>query len=478
MQLKRLSILVCLLAVTGYFACAQQRPARRPNIVIFIADDLGAHDIGPYGNKIVRTPNLDAFAAESMRFTSAFAASPTCGPSRSTIFTGLYPFKHGGHGNHSAVKPGTVSIVQQLKPLGYRIAIAGKLHVGPEESFPFERVSHSNVAEPGFEKNMALHWDLNMSAVEQWIGALKKDEPFVLIVCDHSPHVIWPEHATYDPKKIDIPAKHIDTEDTRKSRARYYTDITKMDGNVGRLMASLKQNDLQQNTMVLFTADQGPQWAFGKWSLYDFGVQVPLIIRWPSVLKPASKSEALISQADIVPTLVDLAGGKPVAKMDGKSFTDVLKGKPAVKRAYVYATHTGDNQMNRSPARMVRTKQFKYILNIAPEIEYNTHMNKATDHDGGREYWPSWIEKAKTDAHAKDMLDKYHHRPAEELYDVVADPLELHNLAAEATYAGTLKSLRSKVASWRKEQGDFETGPEKPADPNVKKPQVPYMFLD
>ncbi|TCD02965.1 sulfatase family protein [Pedobacter psychroterrae] len=478
-MIRKLFLLLCvLIALPAYLVQAQEASAKRPNIVIFIADDLGAVDIGPYGNKIVRTPNLDAFAIESMRFTRAFAGSPTCGPSRSTILTGLYPFRHGGHGNHSAVKHGTISIVQQLKPLGYRVAIAGKLHVGPEASFPFERISHSNVIEPGFEKKPGLNYDLNMTVVEEWIAGLKKDEPFVLIVCDHSPHVVWPEKATYTAKEVNIPSKHIDTEDTRKARARYYTDITKMDNNMGRLMNSLKKNGLQENTMVMFTADQGPQWAFAKWSLYDYGIQVPMMVRWPNVVKKGSTADAMVSQVDIVPTLLDITGGKSPVELDGSSFFDVLKGKATSNQVYVYATHTGDNQMNRSPARMVRTKQFKYILNLAPEIEFNTHMNKATDHDGGREYWPSWIDKAKSDTHAKQVLDLYHHRPAEELYDVIADPEEKHSLAADQKYIATLKLLRGKVAAWRKQEGDFETGPEKAADPNVKKPNVPYVFLD
>lgn len=457
----------------------EEEPAvKRPNIVIFIADDLAAGDIRPYGNKVVRTPNLDGFAKESMRFTNTFAGSPTCGPSRSTLFTGLLPFRHGGHGNHSAVKEGTLSLVQYLKPLGYRVAIAGKLHVGPEESFPFERVSHSNVIEPGYEKKPWLRYDLNVAAVDGWLSKRKKDEPFVLIVADHSPHVIWPEKATYQPDEIDVPAKHIDTYDTRKSRARYYTDITKMDNNMGKVLSSISRYGFDDNTMVMFTADQGPQWAFGKWTLYDYGIQTPMMVRWPGKVKPATVSDALISQADVVPTLLEAVGGKSPGNIDGMSFMNVLKGGKNSKRRYVYATHTGDHLMNRSPARMVRTKQFKYILNLAPGIEFNTHMNKATDHDGGREYWPSWIEKAKTDKHARDVLERYHHRPAEELYDVVADPQEMKNLAEDPKYASTLKTFRSEMSAWRKQQGDFETGPEKPKEEKGKKAEVPYVFFD
>src|SRR5690606_13771247 len=124
--------LVCLNHVNG------QPNASLPNIVLFMADDLGVSDIGPYGNRTVKTPNLDRLATEAMLFKRAFAASPTCCPSRSSLYTAMYPMRHGAHGNHSGVKAGMLSIVQRLSALGYRVAIAGKLHVGPRDVFPFE----------------------------------------------------------------------------------------------------------------------------------------------------------------------------------------------------------------------------------------------------------------------------------------------------------------------------------------------------
>ena len=124
----------------------------RYNIVLFIADDLGVNDLGPYGNKNIRTPNLNRLAGESMVFNRAFAASPTCSPSRSTILTGVMPVRNGAHDNHGGVKPEIKSVVQYLQPAGYKVAIAGKYHIGPEEVFTFERISKCNRAEPGFEK--------------------------------------------------------------------------------------------------------------------------------------------------------------------------------------------------------------------------------------------------------------------------------------------------------------------------------------
>lgn len=471
-----ISILLQFFPVLG-----QQKAAKQFNIVLFIADDLGINDTSPYGNAIVRTPNLDRFNQQSMLFTKAFATSPTCGPSRSSIFTGLMPMRHGAHGNHSGVKEGTKSIVQYLNPLGYRVAIAGKLHVGPEDVFPFERISKTNVVEPGFEKNPGLHYDLNLEPVDKWLASQKKDKPFMLIAADHSPHVVWPENASYDPAKIDIPAKHIDTEDTRRSRARYYTDITKMDSNFGRLLQSLERHGLSENTIVVFTADQGPQWAFGKWNLYDYGIHTPLLVRWPGMVKQGARADALVSLVDLLPTFIEIGGGKAPAEIDGKSFLPVLTGKKDSHRDMVFATHTGDRLMNRSPARMLRTSQYKYILNLAPEISYHTHMDKAKDHDGGREYWDSWREMSFKNEHAGSVLWRYHNRPKEELYDIKTDPWELHNLAEEPAYTERLKDFRKKMEAKRKQQNDFADGPEKldPVKPaKGQKPVAPYVFLD
>ena len=482
MNIHRTILIVFILMLFVTSACPKDRstPVQDPvNIILFIADDLGAHDIGPYGNSVVRTPNLDRLADESLLFTNAFAGSPTCGPSRSTMLTGLFPFRHGAHGNHSVVREGTRSLVHYMKPLGYRVAIAGKLHVGPEEIFSFERISRTNVPEPGFEEKPGLHYDLNMDPVHRWLSEQKKDQPFFLIVADHSPHVIWPEDASYAPATVDIPAEHIDTHETRVARARYYTDITKMDSNVGKLLGSLDQYKLANNTVIVFISDQGPQWAFGKWSLYDDGIQVPLMIRWPGHVMPATKSDALVSLADLVPTFVEMAGGKVPASIDGESFLPLLNREKDAHREVIFASHTGDGNMNRSPARMLRTKQYKYILNLAPEILYTTHMDKAKDHDGGREYWNSWRVKSFVDEHAASVLWRYHNHPGEELYDLRKDPDELRNVIADTSYAEVVKNFRAQMKGQRQQQGDFETGPEQFQE-NEKKPGsvAPYIFLD
>src|SRR5690606_7354527 len=122
----------------------------------------------------------------------------------------------------------------------------------------------------------------------------------------HSPHVVWPETPTYQSGEVDIPPIHIDTDDTRRARARYYTDVTKMDANVGRLMDLLDKHGLATGSVLMFTADQGPQWAFGKWGLYDYGVRVPFMVRWPGQVRAGIRTEALVSQVDILRTMLEI----------------------------------------------------------------------------------------------------------------------------------------------------------------------------
>jgi uncharacterized sulfatase len=233
--------------------------------------------------------------------------------------------------------------------------------------------------------------------------------------------------------------------------------------------------------MVVFTADQGPQWPFAKWSLYEGGICVPLLVRWPGQVQGDTATDEMISQVDLLPTFVEVAGGNSPGDIDGMSFLKVLKGDQHTHRDRVFASHTGDGMMNRSPARMLRTGRYKYILNLAPENEFHSHIDKAKDHDGGREYWDSWVEKAKVDKHAAAVLQRYHHHPAEELYDLEADPHETVNLATDARYHDLIVGFRNELAAWRKSQQDLETGPEQlpgKGQAKAKAPIAPYVFLD
>jgi len=445
---------------TLVLARTTQRSGARPNIVLFVADDLTVTDNGPYGSKRVRTPNLDRLAAQSVRFDRAFAASPTCVPSRAALYTGLMPFRNGAHPNHSQCYEGVKSLAHYFQQLGYVTEQAGKRDFFPASVFPFEIIKTSVVPEPGFESKPALHLDLNTTPVDKWLAGADKSKPFFLIVADHSPHVVWVEKAEYKPEEVEIPPNHIDTPETRAARARYYTDITKMDRNLGGVLASLDKYGLAENTIFIFTSDQGAQWPFSKWTVYDMGIRVPLLVRWPGVIKPGGATDAMVSLVDVVPTFIEAAGGKPPEDLDGQSFISLLRGHSQTHREYIFVTHTGDGQYNRNPARAVRTERYKLILNLAPEITYTTHIDLAKDHDGGREYWPSWEERAKTDQRAAAVIDRYRNHPKEEFYDLATDPYEIHNLIGDRKYVDIIADLRARLSVWRKQQKDDKTGPD------------------
>ncbi|MGH9628789.1 MAG: sulfatase/phosphatase domain-containing protein, partial [Bryobacteraceae bacterium] len=235
-------------------------------------------------------------------------------------------------------------------------------------------------------------------------------------------------------------------------RAQYYTDITAADRQLEEVYASVRRH-LGSNTLFLYTSDNGAQWPFAKWNLYDAGIHLPFIAAWPDVIRPGSRTDAMISFCDLLPTFMDLAGGRAPENLDGRSFARVLRGKTGKHRDRIYAVHSGDGNMNVYPMRCVRTEKFKYILNLHPEFEYTTHIDKAGAKDG-KYYWDSWERKAESNEAAAAIVRRYHQRPAEELYDVAEDPHELRNLAGEKSSRNTLENLRKHVREWMKQQSD------------------------
>jgi arylsulfatase A-like enzyme len=427
--------------------------AEKPHIVLFLADDLTWDDVEPYGSKDVRTPNLTALAKDSLKFERAFSPSPTCTPCRSALYTGLYPMRNGAHANHSFVKDGVRTLPHYMKELGYRVVIAGKTHIGHRDNFPFEYLPDSNVMPEG--RKEFLWTDLSTRAVDKLLGENDpQKQPLCLIVAAHSPHVFWlPNEGMYKPKQIHLPPTFVDGPVTRRERCNYYRDVTHMDTQVGEVLASLERHGYAGNTMFLFTADQGAQWPFAKWSLYDAGMRVPLIVRWPGHVKPGTTTGTMVTLIDLLPTFVEAAGGTAPEGIDGKSVLPVLRDASRQHRDEVYAAHTGDKEMNQAPMRCVRTGKWKYIHNLRPDVEYHTHVSSAGEKDGGA-YFAEWIKKAKADPKAKAIVDRFYHLPAEELYDVESDPYELKNLAGDPAHAATVKELRGKVDAWRVQQGE------------------------
>ncbi len=183
---------------------------------------------------------------------------------------------------------------------------------------------------------------------------------------------------------------------------------------------------------------------------------MPFIAVWPNHIPPGSTSDAMICWPDLLPTLLELAGGTAPAGLDGRSFASVLEGRTSHHRDLVFTTHSGDGDFNVYPIRSVRTRDWKYIRNLHPEFQHHSHISRSTG-PSGRAYWQSWEAAARNDPAAAAILKRSIERPAEELYDLANDPLELHNLAAEPAQKERLSGLRAELDAWLTAQGDQQT---------------------
>ncbi len=428
----------------------------RPNIVLFLSDDHGVDYAGCYGNTAVRTPNLDALAREGMRFNRVFAASPTCSPSRAAMFTGLWPQRNGTMGNHTDCRPDIKSLPEYLKPLGYRVVAANKTDVRPASVFGWEYLRATLPTDHKFRRYRDE--GLDVAKVDAFLAEHVREHSgqlLCLLLGDNGPHVIWETNKLYDPSALPMNPLLVDTPKTRLALANYYQDITTTDSRLGQVLSSLGRHGLATNTVFIYPSDQGPEWPRCKWTLYDSGLRVPFVVRWPGVVPPGSQCDALVSLIDLMPTFTAIAGGVPPKGIDGVSFKDVLLGRTRVCRQQLFATHTGDGTMNMFPQRGLRDVRYKYILNLHPERDWTTHFTKVTGIlNSHAEVWNTWLEKAKTDPPSARLVDLMVHHPAEELYDTRTDPYELTNLASRPELTPVLDRLRGRLAEWRKELGD------------------------
>jgi uncharacterized sulfatase len=411
-----------------------------PNILFFIADDCTFRDLDSYGGVNVVTPNIDKLANEGMQFMRCFQPTSMCTPARSCLYTGLYPVRNGAYPNHSHVNAGTKSIFHYLKPAGYRVALLGKQHISPPESFPFDFLG-----DPGD--------DLNFNAMDDFLAETKRqDQPFCLFVCSHQPHFPHTKGDTlkFDPKQIQLPPYYVDSKEMRSKFVKYLAEIIYMDEEVGKCLELLKKFNLTENTVVVFTSENGNNFPFAKWTCYDNGLQTAFIVRWPGKVKAGSKTKAMVEYVDVTPTLIEICRGKVPSNLDGKSFLPVLLGEKTTHKNYTYGIQTSRG-IDRGPEyygiRTIRSDTFRYIYNLTPEASFQCTFTRGN-------LFKSWIAKADTDTIAKFIVNRYQHRPAEELYNIINDPYEQHNIISDPNNAQTVQQLRKKLMRWMSQQGD------------------------
>ncbi len=417
--------------------------AAKPNIVVLLADDHSAADMSVYGAQDIPTPHLDRMAAAGLVFDRAFVNSPSCAPSRAALFTGLYPAKNGAESNHAKPRPELKRLPTYLKELGYDVVSFGK-------------TSHyAHVTDQGFDRaeNFGYHDHAGVQASIDFLKQRKSDKPLALFFGTNWPHVPLPAPEGVDPAKVRVQPMHIDTPEFRHYRARYINAVMKMDAEIGAVYEAAKRVLGTENTFFLQTSDHGAQLPFGKWNLYHEGTRVPLIVHWQDKVAAGTRTMAMAQWIDILPTLIEVGGGTCPTDLDGKSLLPVFMGKASTHREAIFTTHTGDNNMNVYPSRSMRTARWKYIRNLHPEFRFSTHIDRAANEDS-LTYIASWERAAKTDPQAAFIVKRYRERPAEELYDLEADPLELKNLVTDPTQATPLTELRQGLDAWMKSTND------------------------
>lgn len=451
MRNKGLFILIILLAYAGFLF-----GQKKPNIVIFISDDQNQIDVGAYGNKDVHTPHMDQLAAEGMKFKKAYAATSMCTPSRSNMFTGLYPFRNGSQFNHFAVKPGTKSLPHYLKALGYRVVLAGKTHVSPRASFPFEYISQEMGKYQPIEGRSDPKGETVQFIKEYFSREKEEEQPLCLVVANWWPHVPWMPNSDFDPASLHMPEYLVDTKETRAALAAYYQSISEADKVLGEVMKAVEDTGEQDNTVFMFFSDQGVQFPAAKWTVYDQGLRIPFIVRWPGKVKAGSVSDALVSLTDLTPTLIELAGGDPVEGLDGKSFVDVFLGEKTTHHAYIFAETSVEPHYwyNYTPSRSIITKEgMHYIKNYYPGVRFITHIDAV---EQNMYYFDTWVKAAEQNEKAAFLLNRYSYRPPEELYKLQEDRWEFNNLAKEEQSKEQLSYLRELLNKELAAQGETE----------------------
>lgn len=428
-----------------------------PNLLIIMADDCTYNDLPLYGGENARTPHIDRLASQGLTFDRAYLAEAMCQPCRSELFTGLYPMSNGCAWNHSASRPGLKSLPQHLGALGYRVGLAGKVHVKPASVYPFEKVD-------GFDPNCVRD-----PTRAHRLGDVKRfmqggdEAPFCLVVALVEPHVPWVmgDASQYPVDELKLPPTIADTPRTRQDFAAYLAEITYMDGQVGEVMRCLEDTGKADDTLVLYTSEQGSQFPGNKWTNWDTGLHTALVARWSGKVAAGQRTKAMVQYADVLPTLLQAAGlGEGELKahgLDGMSFLPVLLGEAEEsQRRYAFGVHNNIPEGPSYPIRTVTDGEYRYIRNLAPDRLYIEKHLMGWDGTGklNNPYWATWVRESWTNETTYQVVERYMRRPAEELYHTTEDPYEMNNLMGREEVGARRDQLAEALEAWMTRQGD------------------------
>ena len=418
----------------------------KPNIIVFIADDVSWDDIGVYGNDQVVTPNIDNLAKNGLIFNNAYLTTSSCSPSRNSILTGRYPHNTGAAELHTEPPLDMTSFPEILKDKGYYTLQAGKFHMGEYAKRGFHEV-HDNKQING------------LGGEDYWVEGLKerpKSKPFFMWYASYDAHRTWGENefsGTHNPEKIVVPDYLVNGSLTRLDLANYYDEITRFDHYIGEVVNELKAQGEYENTYIIVMADNGRPFPHSKTRLNDQGVKTPFIVHHPRSIKSNKKSNSLISAVDIASTILDIAGITPSESFQGNSFLNIINNPELKFRNYVFAEHNWHDY--ESYQRMVRNEKYLYIKNSRPQFPQEGPLDAINS--------PTYIDLK--DAEKNKTISKVQAeifikpRPSEELYDLSNDPFQYKNLLEEGDIPQDYELLKKILNQWINDTGD--TFPEK-----------------
>lgn len=432
MKIKLFLASIIFLALATFAGTGCTKNYQSPNIIFFLADDQDKYDYGCYGNEKIHTPAVDLLAREGLMFHNAFTGQAICAPSRSQLYTGNYPLRNGCFLNHVKTKPGQISISHYLKEAGYEVILAGKSHVGPRSVYEWDREW-----KPEQREGQPRHY-LPLDSIQEYFR--HAEDPFCMFITSEYPH--GPYFDVEDKNAGDIkfyPFNESQQNDPKsvKRRAGYYRNVEE-DNTQLEIVLKWVDEYMDDNTIFIYSADHGTS---GKFTVYDRGLNVPFIVRWPGVIKANSSSDVMIHYTDVMPTLLEIAGGEIPEDIDGKSFSSALKGRRKEIHDYVFGVQTNQNiqQCAVFPSRMIRNKKYKYIRNFnsLEVVDQNLVGNEAVNH------------------FIKLGAEKFKDIPFEELYDIENDSFEQINLAKNPEYNDIKQELIEELYRWMEEQGDI-----------------------
>lgn len=458
-------------ALLALFVCHAFAATPQPNILFILTEDQGAH-MSALGCTDIRTPNMDALAASGALFRRAYVGYPVCSASKACIMTGLHSHTNRLVNNtnnylkraekltdaeknappylHTRIRSTGPTLVEVLVQHGYHAAVSGKLHVAPNERFPY----HDFI--PHVPAKQTLNGVIKRAAGKPWFLMHNT------ITSTHRPFVNSEKQPiSLDPAKVTLPPHLPDTPVIRRDWAEYLDGVQKADRQVGEMLEALRASGQESNTIILFMGDHGPAYPHGKMTPYHFGLHIPLVIKLPRA-KPLV-SEALVSELDLLPTLLDVLGIAYDSLVHGKSLKPLIDGQPDAKgHDFIFAEVSG-RSLNQT-----RGMEERGVLDATHQLILRSRIDEPKVINADLRDMKPWINRVYGELVARktDFPDAYRmlqtmdphalggNPPLIELYDLQNDPGELHDLANDPAAKPHLERLMTAFKKWHVETKD------------------------